>query len=292
MTEQGRVMTAYHAENRSFMNLQTLVCGLLAVGIHFALLSLEMPGTHGIPTSGLGSLSLRVIHPEPPFPQPGKTAPETTQDSNTPAASPPQETRKDIPTVAKAPSTPEPIKAKRRVTPAPPTSDREVPVLRKLDAVPPLSRRGPPVDPSEDFEAYSPPENTEKGGIGHPESGMPSSAEDHALGNDALLGSTGGSRNELGPGATTYAMPEYEKNRPPDYPRLARRRGYEGQTRLNVEVLKTGKVGRIEIAASSGFDLLDEAALDAVKGWRFVPGTRDGERISQWVVVPVRFRLD
>ncbi|MBW2602005.1 MAG: energy transducer TonB, partial [Deltaproteobacteria bacterium] len=58
-----------------------------------------------------------------------------------------------------------------------------------------------------------------------------------------------------------------------------------------VEVLKSGKVGRINMVTSSGFDVLDKAALEAVKGWRFIPGTRNGNRTRQWVVVPVRFRL-
>jgi protein TonB len=51
-------------------------------------------------------------------------------------------------------------------------------------------------------------------------------------------------------------------------------------------------VDRVEIAESSGFDILDEAAVKAVKRWQFVPGTAKGKRIAQWVVVPVRFSLE
>jgi protein TonB len=89
----------------------------------------------------------------------------------------------------------------------------------------------------------------------------------------------------------TYARPEYKKNPPPRYPGIARRRGYQGRTNLKVEVLKSGRVGRIKMVTSSGFDVLDKAALEAVKGWRFIPGTRNGNRTRQWVVVPIRFRL-
>lgn len=89
----------------------------------------------------------------------------------------------------------------------------------------------------------------------------------------------------------TYARPEYKKNPSPSYPGIARRRGYQGRTNLKVEVMKSGRVGRIKVATSSGFDVLDKAALEAVKGWRFIPGTRNGNRARQWVVVPVRFRL-
>jgi protein TonB len=87
------------------------------------------------------------------------------------------------------------------------------------------------------------------------------------------------------------ARPRYAENPPPPYPRAARQRGYEGRTVLRVEVLETGKVGGIEVANSSGFDLLDEASVRAVKDWHFVPGTKNGKRIGQWVVVPIRFSL-
>ncbi|UCD87508.1 MAG: energy transducer TonB [Desulfobacterales bacterium] len=87
------------------------------------------------------------------------------------------------------------------------------------------------------------------------------------------------------------ARPKYKENPLPHYPKVARRRGYEGRTVLRVEVLESGKVGRIEIATSSGFEVLDKAALGSVNGWIFFPGTRNGKKTKQWVVVPVRFTL-
>jgi TonB family protein len=87
------------------------------------------------------------------------------------------------------------------------------------------------------------------------------------------------------------ARPKYKENPLPHYPSVARRRGYEGRTVLRVEVLESGKVGQIEIAASSGFEVLDKAALKSVKGWSFIPGTRNRKRTIQWVMVPVRFFL-
>lgn len=287
-------MTLYYPENRSFMNLQTVLCCLLAVGIHIALLSLDIPGTNRIPARGRGEVSLRVIHPAPSSPQPVETILEATQGRDISHAPPSQPTPKNTPAVATGSSPPQLMKPKPRIDTDPSKQEHKVTMFRKLDAVPPLSRLGPPVAPSEDFEAYTPPVGPRREGVGHSESDLPPSAIGHAPGDDPSTGSTGGSQTpgRAGGRVTTYARPEYEKNRPPDYPRLARRRGYEGRTRLNVEVLETGKVGRIEVAASSGFDLLDEAALEAVKGWRFIPGKSDGKRISQWVVVPVRFRLD
>lgn len=49
---------------------------------------------------------------------------------------------------------------------------------------------------------------------------------------------------------------------------------------------------KIEIRTSSGFERLDAAALAAVKGWRFKPGTRGGVPEGMWVNVPVNFSID
>lgn len=92
-------------------------------------------------------------------------------------------------------------------------------------------------------------------------------------------------------GAATYAGPRYRDNPAPRYPELAKRRGYEGKAVLSVEVLEDGTVGRIKLAESSGFDILDRAALRAVRRWRFFPATRYGKKVRQVVMVPVRFEL-
>lgn len=97
--------------------------------------------------------------------------------------------------------------------------------------------------------------------------------------------------NQQGGDVIVYATPKYKQNPLPHYPTVARRRGYEGQTLLRVQVLRSGRVGQIEISTSSGFEILDKAALESVKGWIFVPGTQGGRTVDQWVMVPVRFSL-
>lgn len=94
-----------------------------------------------------------------------------------------------------------------------------------------------------------------------------------------------------GEGAETVGYPDYGINPKPEYPRIAKRYGYEGLVILNVYVLESGRVGKIELRKSSGYDVLDNSALDAVKGWIFVPGKRNGEPTPSWVVVPIRFDL-
>ena len=83
----------------------------------------------------------------------------------------------------------------------------------------------------------------------------------------------------------------YQKNPRPPYPALAVRKGWEGQTILRVQVLPNGRPGAVNVQTSSGRDVLDEAAIEAVKGWTFVPATQGGLAISGWVNVPIVFRL-
>lgn len=87
------------------------------------------------------------------------------------------------------------------------------------------------------------------------------------------------------------AYPDYKINPSPDYPMIARRNAYEGEVLLRVWVLKDGKVGNVELERSSGYKVLDKSALQAVKGWIFVPGKKNGVPVSSWVMVPVRFEL-
>jgi len=95
------------------------------------------------------------------------------------------------------------------------------------------------------------------------------------------------------PGKTTLtkAVPRYKKNRPPAYPRLARRRGYQGRVVLGVLVKEDGSAGTVRLEKSSGHTLLDEAAIEAVKKWLFSPGKEGDKVVEMWVKIPVRFRL-
>ena len=83
----------------------------------------------------------------------------------------------------------------------------------------------------------------------------------------------------------------YLHNPPPQYPWQARRMGIEGRVVLHVEILQSGGAGRIEIRQSSGHDMLDQAAITAVTGWRFAPARISGAPITAWADVPISFRL-
>lgn len=57
----------------------------------------------------------------------------------------------------------------------------------------------------------------------------------------------------------------------PTYPEQARLQGWQGKVNIRVEVLSDGLPGDITVKKSSGYPLLDDAAVKAIKRWRFVP---------------------
>ncbi|HJW44318.1 MAG TPA: energy transducer TonB [Geothrix sp.] len=84
----------------------------------------------------------------------------------------------------------------------------------------------------------------------------------------------------------------YLQNPAPEYPNLSRRLGEEGRTLLRVLISPEGLPRDIQLQASSGYARLDQAALQTVRKWRFVPAMRGSEALSAWVLVPIRFNLE
>ena len=78
-----------------------------------------------------------------------------------------------------------------------------------------------------------------------------------------------------------------------EYPPLARRRGWQGRVRIGLLVEADGHLSRVQLVESSGYTLLDKAAMKNVNQLRNVPGA------TQWldgcdldVVLPVSYRLE
>jgi TonB family protein len=80
-------------------------------------------------------------------------------------------------------------------------------------------------------------------------------------------------------------------NPKPVYPRMAIRRGIEGEVGLSVNVSSSGQVSKVSVSKPSGFAILDQAAIDSVKKWEFTPATRDGVPTAMVIDIPVQFRL-
>ncbi|MDK2123000.1 energy transducer TonB [Parachitinimonas caeni] len=80
-------------------------------------------------------------------------------------------------------------------------------------------------------------------------------------------------------------------NPAPAYPPASRKLGEQGRVLLDVYILPNGAVGEIKLKQSSGHARLDEAALNAVRRWRYLPAKRGDEPIPFWYVQPIEFSL-
>ena len=90
----------------------------------------------------------------------------------------------------------------------------------------------------------------------------------------------------------TYAYPIYKHNISPPYPLLAKKRGYQGTVLLEVLVTTEGKADSIRLSRSSGYSILDRAAIKGVREWLFYPAKRGDEVFEMWVKIPIRFTLN
>lgn len=78
----------------------------------------------------------------------------------------------------------------------------------------------------------------------------------------------------------------------PRYPPQAARRGESGTVLVRVDVGPDGVPTSTSLVQSSNSRLLDKAALDAVRRWRFRPAVVNGRPTVGSVVVPIEFSLD
>ena len=96
--------------------------------------------------------------------------------------------------------------------------------------------------------------------------------------------------------AAAVALPssdaDYLNNPPPAYPRMSRRMGEQGTVLVRVFISTGGRAEKAELRTSSGYPRLDEAALETVKRWRYLPGKRAGVPEAMWFNVPIQFVLD
>ncbi|MCX7089460.1 MAG: energy transducer TonB [Methylococcales bacterium] len=84
----------------------------------------------------------------------------------------------------------------------------------------------------------------------------------------------------------------YGYNPKPIYPSIAKRLGWKGKVILHVQVSAAGESTSVSVQQSSGHEELDDAAVEAVKQWRFIPAKRGNTPVSSSVQVPLNFNLN
>ena len=111
------------------------------------------------------------------------------------------------------------------------------------------------------------------------------------------LGSTPASQPSTAPSADATpaeadSEPQVIERSEPNYPIESLNAHEEGEVRLQVALDALGNVEDVRIASSSGSRMLDRAAMESVRSWRFRPAHRAGVAVSGMLDVPVDFRID
>jgi protein TonB len=169
-----------------------------------------------------------------------------------PAADPPEPLRPRPPLAAESPHAPEVPHPDR----APALADHDVPQLVDRPVTPPRAATRVTAPPAATLVPVS----------------LPFSGNDPGANRDVAA----------------YKLPT---NPAPEYPLAARQRNEEGRVLLLVFLDAEGRVLDAQLRASSGSALLDQAALRAVRQWRFSPARARGVPVTSQLLVPVRFSL-
>jgi protein TonB len=84
----------------------------------------------------------------------------------------------------------------------------------------------------------------------------------------------------------------YLNNPKPAYPAVSLRLGEAGRVVLSVLVSASGAAEQVSVRTSSGYERLDQAALKAVKKWKFIPARRGDQAVAAQVLVPIMFTTE
>lgn len=250
---------------------RTLIAGVLALVVHGFLMGTDLSWLGKTPpirpkTREL-TVTLSYFKPETPAPEP--------------------ETRAQIPAAQHAPKTvapeipppPKPPPPKQEVKPRKQIAKQPVAAKKKRRAEP-----TPPVVSQKPAPKAAPPEEEKPGQVME----RPREADAPANGVDPKDRAPAPPRGD----AIVEAKPLYRSNPPPEYPRMARRKRYQGVVLLDILVAASGQVSDARVHQSSGHPLLDRSALEAVKKWGFEPGRRGDQAVEMWVRIPVKFQLN
>ncbi len=76
------------------------------------------------------------------------------------------------------------------------------------------------------------------------------------------------------------------------YPQWAVAKGVQGKLIIALDIKTDGTVGSYEVMRSSGYEQLDQEAIQSVQSWKFHPATKDGQPIRTCVQIPISFQLN
>jgi protein TonB len=115
-------------------------------------------------------------------------------------------------------------------------------------------------------------------------------------GNGPAIGGGGG----FGGDAGTLVGQKTSVDRPPravlksapEFPQEARTRGVSGFVELKILVGLNGTIESVQVERSEPAGFFDQAAMQAVKQWRFEPGISKGQAVAAWTTQRIKFELN
>ena len=81
------------------------------------------------------------------------------------------------------------------------------------------------------------------------------------------------------------------ENPHPEYPMIARKKGWQGKLLLAVHVDKNGNVLNVHVKETSGFEVLDKVSIKTLSDWKFLPARLGDNYVEDNLNIPVSFKL-
>jgi periplasmic protein TonB len=174
--------------------------------------------------------------------------------------------------------------------PPPPQAVKTVikPVARLITAGKLMQPRAIPKEVEVFKEAALPPDVAPTGGLGGVFGGIPGGNMIAAAGPAAPPPPKPAAPQRIKQGGNVTAASIINQTRPL-YPPLARQARIQGSVVLHAIIDKEGKVAQLEVI--SGHPLLVQAALDAVKQWRYRPTLLNGDPVEVDTTITVTFTM-
>jgi len=170
---------------------------------------------------------------------------------------------------------------------APPAPKALAPAPRAAPVSDPAARKAPAPVPAQAVDATTSPTN----GPGAANAGAADGSGGGGGGRGTGAGTAVGGGTGQG-GIAVDRMPVPVRTVKPRYPMSARRMGQSGQVLLRIHVDQDGAVREVTVVQAEPPGVFENAAMDAVRKWRFTPALSRGTAVSMWMTLPVRFALD
>ncbi|HKV62322.1 MAG TPA: TonB family protein [Candidatus Acidoferrum sp.] len=254
-------------------------------------------GTHSVPAPAQGVQASVISAPgrtEPPQPQGNvvsepNPAPET-KPAVTSTSAPANSTSNSLSNVSAV----SPVPATRNSQPSSNPSNRGAAAATPSPAEPVIEQPKKPVLGQVHLAAPKVNANRSSQNSAVPDAGI-ALTNDEQPGAEALsTGLAGGNNQPAAPAAPLPVGGDVKQAKlissvPPTYPMLAKNQHVSGNVLVDALIDLNGKVTTMKVV--SGPTLLHQAAMDALKQWRYQPATLDGKAVPMHLTVTIQFRL-